>query len=111
LQLNNLTAPTIDSSGLCGHAVTENEGYEIRLGYGADCEDGGINVAPSRDDKSAIRLDRIRISDRDKSDHEAREHARGRCRRQDTFRVDRADAEECAELVTDRRELAAIGYK
>ncbi|WP_456640261.1 hypothetical protein [Bradyrhizobium sp. USDA 10063] len=100
-----------DSSGFCGHVVTEDASNEIRFGCGVDCEGGGINVALSKDDKSAIiRLERIRIWDRNKPDQEA-EDALVAGADDKIFRVDRADAEECAELVTDRRELAAIRHK
>ena len=43
-----------DSSGFCNHVVTEKSGNEIRLGCGVDCEGGGIEVAMSTDDKSAL---------------------------------------------------------
>jgi len=57
-------AGNFDSSGYCSHIVAENAGGEIRLGCGVDCEGGGIEVA-MKDDKSAlIRLERIRIWER-----------------------------------------------
>jgi hypothetical protein len=57
-----------DSSGFCGHVVTEEAGNDIRF----DCEGSGINVALSKDDKSAIiRLERIRIWNRNQPDQEA----------------------------------------
>ncbi|TAI62412.1 hypothetical protein [Bradyrhizobium sp. Leo170] len=100
-----------DSSSFCGHVVTEDARNEIRFGCGVDCEGGGINVALSKDDKpTIIRLERIRIWNRDKPDQEA-EDALIAGADDKIFRVDRADAEECAELVTDRRELTAIRHK
>jgi hypothetical protein len=104
-------ASNFDSSGFCGHVVTEDAGNEIRFGCGVDCEGGGINVALSKDDRSAIiRLERIRIWNRNKPDQEA-EDALVAGVDDKIFRADRVDAEECAELVTDRRELAAIRHK
>jgi len=51
-----------DSSGSCNHFVPEDRGNEIHLGYGVDCDGGGIDVAMSKDDKSAIvRVERMRI--------------------------------------------------
>jgi hypothetical protein len=45
-----------------------NNADEIRLGCGLDCDGGGIDVAMANDDKSAlIRLERIRIWERNKS--------------------------------------------
>jgi hypothetical protein len=61
-----------DSSGYCSHAVAEDAGHDIRLDCGVDCEGGGINVALSKNDKSAvIRLERITIWQRNKPDDEA----------------------------------------
>ena len=61
-----------DSSGDCGHVVAEDTGHEIRFGCGVDCDGGGIEVAVSKDDKSAIvRLDRVRIWQNNKPDEEA----------------------------------------
>lgn len=97
-----------DSSGYCNHVVAEKSGDEIRLGSGVDCEGGGIQVAMSKDDKSAlIRLERIRIWQRNKADDDASDDlVAGADDR--IFRVDRASSSECAELVTDRKELAAL---
>jgi len=53
-------AGDFDSSGYCNHAIAEDEANEIRFACGVDCEGGGINVALSKDGKSAIvRLERI----------------------------------------------------
>jgi hypothetical protein len=103
-------AGNFDSSGYCNHIVAENTGGEIRLGCGVDCEGGGINVA-MKDDKSAlIRLERIRIWERNKPDDDAsNDLVAGDDDK--IFRVDRTDLHECAELVTDRKELAALRRK
>lgn len=99
-----------DSSGFCSHVVAEDKGNDIRYGCGVDCEGGGINVA-MKDDKSAlIRLTRIRIWERNKADDDAsNDLVAGADDR--VFRVDRAELRECAELVTDRKELAALRRK
>jgi hypothetical protein len=99
-----------DSSGFCSHIVAENAGGEIRLGCGVDCEGGGIQVA-MKDDKSAlIRLERIRIWERNKPDDDASNDLVAGADDK-IFRVDRADLHECSELVTDRKELAALRHK
>ena len=92
-----------DSSGCSSHVVAENACNEIRLGCGVDREGGGIEVAMSKDDKSAlIRLERIRIRERNKADEDASaDLVAGADDR--IFRVDRADLHECSELVTDRK--------
>ncbi|HEX7921937.1 MAG TPA: hypothetical protein VF583_13350 [Bradyrhizobium sp.] len=100
-----------DSSGYCNHAVATESGHEIRFECGVDCEGGGISVALSKDDKSAIaRLSSIRMWNRNKPDVEASEELLAGADDK-IFRVDRAAPSECAELVTDRKELAALRHK
>jgi len=64
-----------------------------------------------KDDKSAlIRLERIRIWERNKADDGAsNDLVAGVDDR--IFRVDRSDLHERSELVTDRKELAALRHK
>ena len=100
-----------DSSGSCSHAVFENSGNEIRFGCSVDCEGGGIGVALSKDDKSAIvRLARVRVWQSNKPDDDAEESLVAGADDK-IFRLDRIDNRECASLVTDRKELAALRHK
>ena len=100
-----------DSSGYCNHGFAEDAGRDIRFDCGVDCDGGGINVALSKDDKSAIvRLDRIVVWNRNKPDDEAGD-ALSAGADDKIFRVDRTHTGDCAELVTDRKELAAIRHK
>ena len=100
-----------DSSGSCNHFVPEDAGNEIRLGCGVDCDGGGINVAMSKDDKSAIvRVERVRIWQNSKPDEELSDALVGGADDK-VFRLDRIDVSECASLVTDRKELAEIRRK
>jgi hypothetical protein len=100
-----------DSSGSCSHVFAEDTGKEVRLGCGVDCEGGGLKAAMSGDDKSAvIRLERIRIWQNNKPDDEA-EDALVAGTDDKIFRLDRADNRECASLVTDRKDLAALRRK
>ncbi len=100
-----------DSSGSCNHFVPEDRGNEIRLGCGVDCDGGGIDVAMSKDDKSAIvRVERVRIWQNSKPDEELSDALVGGADDK-VFRLDRADIRECASLVTDRKELAEIRRK
>lgn len=101
-----------DSSGSCNHVVfTASGGGEVRLGCGVDCDGGGIGVALSKDDKSAIvRLERVRVWQNNKPDDDA-EHSLVGGADDKIFRLDRADNSECAALVTDRKELAALRRK
>ncbi|MCP3387359.1 hypothetical protein NLM27_01005 [Bradyrhizobium sp. CCGB12] len=100
-----------DSSGSCNHAVFTKSGNEVRLGCGVDCEGGGIGVALSKDDKSAIvRLERVRVWQNNKPDDDA-ERSLVAGADDKIFRLDRTDTSECASLVTDRKELAALRHK
>jgi hypothetical protein len=101
-----------DSSGSCGsHVVLRNHDGEVRLGCGVDCEGGGIEVALSKDDKSAIvRLDQVRVWQNNKPDEEA-EQSLVAGSDDKIFRLDRTDNSECERLVTDREELAALRRK
>jgi len=64
-----------------------------------------------KDDKSAlIRLERIRIWERNKPDDDASNDLVAGADDK-IFRLDRTDLHECSELVTDRKELAALRHK
>lgn len=96
------------SGGSCHHVIAEEKGGEIHLGCGVDCDGGGITIAMSKDDKSAIvELERVRVWDRKKPD-EDNMHDLEAGADDKMFRIERADLNECAEFVTDRKELAAL---
>lgn len=98
-----------DSSGSCNHFIAE-DGGDMRYGCGVDCDGGGINVAMKSDQSVLIRLERIRIWQNNKPDDEAGDElVAGADDR--IFRLDRANINECASLVTDRKELAAMRKK
>jgi len=95
------------SSGYCNHATAKDDGQEIRFACGVDCEGGGISVALSKDDKSAIvRLERIVLWKNGKPDDKDETELAGAGDR--IFRLDRVDAQECASLLTDSEEVAAL---
>lgn len=101
----------LESFGDCGHVVAEGTGQEIRFGCGVDCDGGGLGVAMARDDKSAVvELARVRIWKRHTAPEETAEDL---VAGDDDakFRLDRAELRECADLVTDRKELAEIKRK
>lgn len=98
-----------DSSGSCNHFIAE-DGGDMRYGCGVDCDGGGLSVAMKNDQSVLIRLERIRIWQNNKPDDEAgTELVAGADDK--IFRLDRASIEECASLVTDRKELAAMRSK
>jgi hypothetical protein len=101
-----------DSSGSCGRAEasTTKEG-ELEMSCSVDCDGGGVAVALADSDKSVIlRLEQIRIWDAKKPDPDAGQSLQGGADDR-VFRLDRVDAENCASLVADRKELAAMRHK
>lgn len=99
------------SAGSCSHVVFARDGNEIRLGCGVDCEGGSIGVALAKDGKSAIvRVGRVRVWRNDKPDSETEESLVAGSD-DGIFRLDRTDTNECASLITDREELAALRHK
>jgi hypothetical protein len=100
-----------DSSGYCRHTVAADDGDELRLGCGVECDGGGIEVALPKDNKSAtVRLERVRVWRHNNPDPESG-HDLVAGDDDNIFRLERADASECASLVTDRKVLAALRHK
>jgi hypothetical protein len=101
-------AGDFDSSGYCNHALATEAGGEVGLGCGVDCDGGGIGVALSSDDKSAIvHVERVRIwKHRGGNPEDGDDLVAGADDR--SFRLERADVRECATLANDRKELAAL---
>ncbi len=114
-----------NSSGNCGHAPTikdpDNSDIppEDRLTRPAgidfecnvDCDGGGVNVTLANNDNSIIlKLDHIRLWRGNSPD--AKEADALQAGADDkVFRLDRTGLNECASLVTDRKELAALRRK
>lgn len=107
-----------DSSGDCGHAPTvRNPDTDAPVASGidfqcdVDCDGGGIAVSLGHDDNALIvKLDRIAIWKGNKQDDEAiGELTAGADDK--IFRLDRTSLNDCASLVADRKELAAMRHK
>ena len=109
-----------DSSGDCGHAavtkVPDNAETEIPAGVdivcAVDCDGGGVTVSLANKDASLIvkPLDRIRIW-KGKNFDETATTALNAGAVDKVFRLDRTKLDECAPLVADRKELAAMRHK
>jgi hypothetical protein len=100
-----------DSSGSCNHIIADGEGRQLQFGCGVDCDGGGIGVALSNDDKSTlVSVERVRIWQHNKPDEDASGDLVGGADDK-LFRLDRTELRECASLVTDRKELAALRRK
>jgi len=101
-----------DTIGYCDHAIATEGGHGVRFECDVDCEGVGMTIALSKDNKSAVAgIGHVMVKNRDKPDDDhARETLPG-AGDDKSFRVDRADLSECAELVTDSKELAALGHK
>jgi hypothetical protein len=114
-----------DSSGSCGHAptikdpdnpdippedrVVRPEGIDFECDV--DCDGGGVTVSLANNDSSVIvKLDRIRIWKGKNPDAAAVGALQGGADDK-VFRLDRTSTSECASLVADRKELAAMRHK
>jgi len=109
-----------DSSGDCGHAPTVKalDATEAAVPDGidftcsVDCDGGGISVNLAHNDTALIvkPLQRIRIW-KGKDFDEAAATALNAGADDKIFRLDRVKPDECASLITDRKELAALRHK
>ena len=109
-----------DSSGDCGHAPTvkaldANEAAVpdgIDFTCSVDCDGGGISVNLAHNDAALIvkPLQRIRIW-KGKDFDEAVATALNAGADDKIFRLDRVKPDECASLITDRKELAALRHR
>jgi hypothetical protein len=102
-----------DSSGDCGQAMAaETKDGELSIHCAVDCDGGGVEVGLSKaSDRSVIlRLEQVRIWDASKPDEDATHTLQGGADDR-VFRLDRVDAEQCASLISDRKELAAMRRK
>ncbi|MGB6172217.1 MAG: hypothetical protein WBG12_09655 [Xanthobacteraceae bacterium] len=114
-----------DSSGNCGHAptikdpdnsdipppdrVTRPAGIDFECDV--DCDGGGVNVTLADSDNAIIlTLDHIRIWKSNAPDAEAAGALQAGADDK-VFRLDRTSLNECASLVADRKELAAMRRK
>jgi hypothetical protein len=96
-----------DGGSHCGHMVDEDGKKDIRFTCDVDCGGGGLEIAMSKDSKSAIvHLDVIGVWDRA---HPKREPVTLEGAGDDKlFRVDRVDTSECAELMDGHKEVALL---
>jgi hypothetical protein len=86
-----------DGGSTCGH-YADDDGSNIRFSCDASCGAGGIEVALSKDDKSAIvHLEAIAIWNRKHPDRDSDSLQGGADDK--VFRLERVDAKECLELI------------
>jgi hypothetical protein len=96
-----------DGGSHCGHMVDEVGKKDIRFTCDVDCGGGGLEIAMSKDNKSAIvHLDVIGVWDRahPKRDAITLEGAGD----DKVFRIDRVDISECAELMDGHKVVASL---
>jgi hypothetical protein len=96
-----------DGGSSCGLMIDENGKKEIRFTCEADCGGAGLEIAMSKDNKSAIvHLNVISIWDRKHPDGDTETLESSADDK--VFRLDRVDNAECSELMTDRKEVASL---
>ena len=99
------------SGGNCGDAKALPDGGRIKISCGVDCDGGALYVTLAEGDKSVVvDLDEIRIWDDSKPDEEPTHSLRAGADDK-SFRLDRANVEECASLVPDHDELEAMRHQ
>jgi hypothetical protein len=99
-----------DGGSSCGHMMNEDGVKEIRFTCDVECGGGGLDIAMSTDNKSAIvHLDVIGVTDRKHPKRDAVTLDGGADDK--VFRVDRVDNSECAELMPGHKEVATLQRK
>lgn len=98
-----------DSSGNCGHAsIGDDTKGQPRIHCSVDCDGGGMSFGLTPDNKSAmLYVERVRIWRDNAPDEEESKSLVGGADDK-VFRLDRIRLEDCASLVEDRKELAAM---
>jgi len=98
-----------DGGSSCSHLIDE-DGKQIRFSCDVDCGGGGLEIALSKDNKSAIvHLEVIAVWDRKHPDGDTESLEGGADDK--AFRLDRIDNKECDELLTEKKELASLQQK
>jgi hypothetical protein len=97
------------TGGDCGHAeVSATKDGELAINCSVDCDGGGVAVGLAGDDKAVtVRLERLHLwGPKDDQERDLEAGADDRA-----FRLDRVDTVECAALVTDHEEQAALRHE
>jgi hypothetical protein len=99
------------STGNCGHAqAAATKDAELSIECSAECDGGGVTVSLADADKVLmVRLNQIAIWDSGKPNAEPQTLEAGID--DGVFHLDRVDVEQCASMVTDKDELAALRRK
>ena len=98
-----------DGGSSCSHMIDDEGKKAISFSCDVECGGGGLEVAMSKDDKSAIvKLDMVAVYDRKHPKADAVTLEGGADDK--VFRLDRVDHSECAEL-TNPREVASLQRK
>ena len=101
-------AGNFDAGSGCGRI--QDGSKEIHFTCDGDCGSGGLDIAMSKDDKSmVVHLEAIPFWNRKHPDRDLQTLEGGTDDK--VFRVDRVDNSECAELMTDQKEVAALQRK
>jgi hypothetical protein len=108
-QFRNRTG-NFDGGSSCGHMIDDDGNKEIRFTCDVECGGGGLDIAMSKDNKSAIvHLKVIGIWDRKHPNREPESLQGGSDDK--VFRLDRVDTAECAELLGRHKEVASLQRK
>jgi hypothetical protein len=108
VQLRNKPG-NFDGRSACSHMV-DDDGKKISFSCDVECGGGGLEIALSKDDKSAIvNLEVIGVWDRKHPKRDAMTLEGGADDK--VFRLDRVDNAECADLLTNHPAMASLQRK
>jgi len=98
----------LTTAGDCGQLRDgKDEGPVTRLGCGVECDGGGLGIAMGEDNRSIrVSIERIRVSPKGESAEESGADFGGGD--DDVFRLDRTSVADCAILLEDRKDAAAL---
>ena len=99
------------SAGSCGDAKALPDGGRVMISCGVDCDGGALSVTLASGDKSVVvDINQIRIWDDNKPDEDTTQSLPAGADDK-SFRLDRANLEECASLAPDHDELEAMRHQ
>jgi hypothetical protein len=100
----------LTTSGDCGQVRDgKEEGPVTRLGCGVECDGGGLGIAMGEDNHSiSVSISRIRVSPKGVSAEEGGGDFTGDGDDDLVFQLDRTAAADCASILDDKKEAAAL---
>lgn len=101
----------LETAGTCALMQDEATGRQIQIGCSVDCDGGGLGMAFAKDkDAMVVKLERVRVWVSGKDPEETSEDLSAGADDK-SFRLDRAELRDCAELAQGKDERLALSRK